>query len=247
MRLALLCDKPRLALVVWALAAAPAVAGPPYLTDDPEPTDTGHWENYLFVSGARTPGVTSGQAGFQFNYGGAPNLQLSVLLPLNYQFDHSSVIGRGDVQLSAKYRFIRQSRFAPDVAVFPDVVLPTAARAFAPVRTSLLLPVWAQKDFGPWSAFGGAGYDLNPGPGNRNFTVAGWAVTRSLGKRLNLGLELFHQTATTVGGKALSIAAAGAIWKFAPHWALMASGGPALQRAASAGQGEFFLALQWTP
>ena len=36
-----------LSLVVLSLAAAtPAWAGPPFLTDDPEPTETGHWEIY---------------------------------------------------------------------------------------------------------------------------------------------------------------------------------------------------------
>ncbi len=41
---------------IWRVAAlapigvaAPAVAGPPYLTDDPVPTDTGHWELYAFT------------------------------------------------------------------------------------------------------------------------------------------------------------------------------------------------------
>ena len=29
----------------------PAMAGPPYITDDPVPTDTGHWEIYAFTAG----------------------------------------------------------------------------------------------------------------------------------------------------------------------------------------------------
>jgi len=42
----------RRGLLVLALSVAtapPSIAGPPYVTDDPEPTDTGHWENYLFT------------------------------------------------------------------------------------------------------------------------------------------------------------------------------------------------------
>jgi hypothetical protein len=38
-----------LVLALWAATASPSIAGPPYVTDDPEPTDTGHWENYLFT------------------------------------------------------------------------------------------------------------------------------------------------------------------------------------------------------
>ena len=46
MRLAFL-----IAALVLASAAVPARAGPPYLTDDPDPTDLGHWEIYAFTTG----------------------------------------------------------------------------------------------------------------------------------------------------------------------------------------------------
>ena len=60
-----------------------------------------------------------------------------------------------------------------------------------PVR--ILLPVWAQKDFGPWSLFGGGGYTINPGAGNRNFWQSGLALTRNVTPRLSLGAEITHQ------------------------------------------------------
>ena len=41
----------KFAALVLAGVAAPAVAGPPYLTDDPVPTDTSHWEIYAFTGG----------------------------------------------------------------------------------------------------------------------------------------------------------------------------------------------------
>jgi hypothetical protein len=41
----------RFAALALVGAAAPALAGPPYLTDDPVPTVTGHWEIYAFGSG----------------------------------------------------------------------------------------------------------------------------------------------------------------------------------------------------
>ena len=36
------------AALALAGSATAAFAGPPYLTDDPIPTDTGHWEIYAF-------------------------------------------------------------------------------------------------------------------------------------------------------------------------------------------------------
>ena len=55
-------------LVVMLALAAPALAGPPYVSDDPEPTDYKHFEIYAFGSGTKTTDGTSGQAGIDFNY-----------------------------------------------------------------------------------------------------------------------------------------------------------------------------------
>ena len=72
--------------VALALLAIPrlALAGPPYVTDDPEPTETGHFENYLYMQGTRVsgqgfdPGV-----GIEIDYGAFANTQLTVTLPIN--------------------------------------------------------------------------------------------------------------------------------------------------------------------
>ena len=66
------------------LGISPAMAGPPYLTDDPEPTDYKHFEIYNFTNGTATRANTSGEAGIDINYGGAPNLQLTATLPAAY-------------------------------------------------------------------------------------------------------------------------------------------------------------------
>jgi hypothetical protein len=237
-----------LAALAIVAAASPCQAGPPYTTDDPEPTPPGHWEDRVFVTGLRTPGQTAGQTGFDINYGGARDLQLTLFAPLDYARGAQDALGLGNIQISAKYRVLHQAGhgLTPDVAVFPALTLPTQARAFGPARFGLFLPVWAQKDFGPWSTFGGGGYDINPGPGRRDYTLAGWAVTRQMSKRLNLGVEVYHQTPDTVGGKALTAVAVGVVFQVTRHFALMASGGPAVQAASEAGQGVFYAALQYT-
>ena len=45
--------------VALAGLTMPAVAGPPYLTDDPEPTDYKHFEIYAFTNGTATRDGTS--------------------------------------------------------------------------------------------------------------------------------------------------------------------------------------------
>jgi len=235
--------------VSWlALAAQPAWAGPPYTTDDPEPTPTGHWEDRVFVLGVASPGDLSGQSGFDINYGAAKNLQLTLIAPLDYDHAAHTEVGPGNIQVSAKYEIWRQSAhgFLPEVAIFPQINLPTQARGFGSARLGAFLPIWAQKDFGSWSIFGGGGYDINPGPGRRNFTLAGWAVTHQVTKRFNLGMEIHHETPSTVGGKALTVVAAGAVYQLTTHFSLMASAGPGVQQARSAGEGVFYFALQYT-
>ena len=63
----------RRGLLVLALSlatASPSIAGPPYVTDDPEPTDTGHWENYLFMEITRVAGQSARpEPGVEINYG----------------------------------------------------------------------------------------------------------------------------------------------------------------------------------
>ena len=54
-----------------------AWAGPPYVTDDPEPTDLGKWEIYGFGDGTRFAHSTEAATGFDINYGAAKDLQLT--------------------------------------------------------------------------------------------------------------------------------------------------------------------------
>ena len=106
------------------LAAGPAWAGPPYLSDDPEPTDYQHFEIYAFGQGTTTAAGTAGESGIDFNYGGAPDLQLTAVLPIAY--DEAGHAGLGNIELAAKYKFLHQDDAGFGVAVFPRVFLPSA-------------------------------------------------------------------------------------------------------------------------
>lgn len=234
-------------LVAALAVATPALAGPPYVTDDPQPTERGHWEIYNFGSGSHVTGDTAGEAGVDLNYGGAKDLQLSLLLPLAYdRADGRTRTGMGVIEAAAKLKVIHQDKdgWVPDVAVFPRLFLPTAPAWFASRRLNVLLPVWAQKDFGPWSVFGGAGYQLNPGPENRNFWTGGLTVTRQFGERLNLGAEVYHHTRDAADGRDFTGANLGVIYKLTDHWALLASGGPGLQNAREGGRYDFYVSLE---
>jgi hypothetical protein len=56
------------------------------------------------------------------------------------------------------------------------------------------MPVWVQKSWGEWTAYGGAGYQIVPQTEYRNFLYAGGLLQRNIGHRLVLGGEVFcHQ------------------------------------------------------
>lgn len=214
-------------LALAGLASA-AMAGPPYLTDDPAPTDTGHWEIYGFTQGDGRKSTLDADAGFDLNYGPVKGVQLTATLPLS--FSHEPLTGwrggTGDVELGVKYRFLDDERGGVSAAIFPRVILPTSGIE-SHERTRLLLPLWIGKDFaGGTSLFGGGGYEINPGPGNRDFWQAGVALTHDLDKKVSIGAELAWQQPDAIGGTDQTRAGVGSIIRLSDHYALLFSGGP---------------------
>ena len=239
-----------LAAVGMLLSVAwPAMAGPPYVTDDPEPTDAGKWEIYGFATGTSFDHGVDGESGFDVNYGGAKDLQLSAVVSLGYNHNTGSDahVGFADTELGAKYRFLHQSdgSWMPDLSLFPKIELPTGNGRFGSGRVGFSIPFWAQKDFGGWSVFGGGGWALNPGVGNRNYGFGGIAVTRQVAKTLLLGGELYHQTADATDTRSSTGLGLGASWQIDPKWSLIGSGGPLVGHLAQTGRYAFYLALEF--
>jgi Putative MetA-pathway of phenol degradation len=202
------------AAVAIALLARPAAAGPPFVSDDPEPTDTGHFEIYTFNNGTNTRAGTAGEAGIDFNYGAAPDLQLTATIPAGYTDanEDGTQVGVGNVELAAKYRFLHQDTFGLDVSIFPRVFLPSGSETIGDNHASVLLPVWVQKDFGKgWSAFGGGGCTFDEIRA-ANFCQAGAVVTYQVLPKLQIGGELFHQTADSQGTPASTSLGVG--WRY---------------------------------
>jgi hypothetical protein len=216
------------AALTLAATAVPAIAGPPYLTDDPVPTDTGHWEIYGFATGEHLSSTLDADAGFDLNYGPVKGVQLTATVPLS--FSHESFEGwrggSGDLELAVKYRFIDDDKSGFSVAVFPRVILPTSGIE-SDEKTRLLLPLWMEKDFGGGtSLFGGGGYEINSGPGNRNFLQAAAALTHDVSDKVSIGGELAWQQPEEAGGTNEVRAGVGSIVKLSTHYELLFSGGP---------------------
>lgn len=215
-----------LAASLLALLPIPALAGPPYDTDDPEPTDYRHWEIYLFGAGARSGGAFDGSGGLDVNYGAARDVQLTATLPLDFRRGPGARAGVGDVELGVKYRFYRDDPAGFSIAAFPRLILPSSGKRAGSGKTALLLPLWGQKDLGKWSLFAGGGYAINPGAGNRDYWQVAAAITRDLSPRLSVGCEATHRGPDAAGTHATTTLGVGAIYRLKGPLSLLASAGP---------------------
>jgi hypothetical protein len=227
--------------------AAPTSAGPPYQTDDSEPTELGHWEIYNFVTVDGRRSDLDGETGLDLNYGGAKGLQLTATVPL--AFSHSRDSGwravSGDLELAVKYRFVDDDKTGWQAAIFPRAIVPTSAKDPGGNRVRILLPLWVQKDFGSTSVFGGGGYEINPGTGNKDFWQAGIAVTHDVSKTLSLGTELAWRSADIVGGRSTTGVDVGLIQKLGGPYSLLLAGGPSFSGGQTSYHGYAALGLNF--
>lgn len=224
-----------------------AFAGPPFLSDDPTPTDYQHFEVYLFSNGTTTRDNVKGNAGIDFNYGATPDLQLTAVLPWSYERPIGAhfTSGLGNIELAAKYRFLHQEGLDWDVAVFPRLFLPSGSSQ-GEHHASLLIPIWLGKNWANWSTFGGGGCALNRGGDSKDYCVAGWALTRRLRSDLQLGAELYYRSADTKGESASTTLGFGATYDFSARFHALGYVGSGLKNAAETGRTLWYASLLFT-
>ncbi len=186
-------------MFILALGIGKIWAGPPFVTDDPEPVDYQHGEFYIATQYAHDKDVTSGTAPhFELNYGVVPNVQLHLITPYAYNKPEGEPThrGYGDTEAGIKYRFLNDEDSHFMAGIFPLVEFPTgdSDKGLGAGHTRFFVPLWLQKAWGPWQTYGGGGYWRNPGEGNKNYWFFGWQVQRDMSKMLTLGAELFTQT-----------------------------------------------------
>lgn len=235
------------------LAGASAFAGPPFRTDDPVPVEFQHFEINLLSLGTQTTGGWAGVLpGLEVNYGALPNLQLHMIIPLGYTAPTGGTtgFGMGDIELGAKYRLITpdENDWFPQVAVFPLIEVPAGNQnlGLSTGHAQIFLPIWLQKDFDPWSVYGGGGYWINPGEGNKNYAFFGAALWRKVTEQLNLGIEVFHQTSPADGVKESTGFNVGMVYDLSEHWHLLSSVGTGLQNRNETNQFSYYAAVQLT-
>jgi hypothetical protein len=186
--------------IAWFGCIGSVPAGPPFVTDDPEPVDYQHWEFYVASQDTKLGGDWSGTAPhFELNYGVVPEVQLHLITPLAYDVPPagSAHYGLGDIELGVKYRFIHETNGLPEVAIFPLVEVPAGSvgNNLGNGHWQAFLPVWAQKSLGSWTVYGGGGYGANSFSGSHNWGFAGVVLQKQVWSNLAVGAEIYHQTA----------------------------------------------------
>jgi len=187
---------------VWA-------QGPPYQIDDPVPVDLHHYEFYIFGAADGTPvEMDSTGPAFEFNWGAIPRVQLHAILPWGVVAPSNNPaylpsgtgpteFGLTDMELGAKIAYFKETKHIPQIGSFTMFEMPTGSysKGLGIGKVWYRLPLWAQKNIGKWLLDGGAGYEVVPQTGYRNFPYGGFLLKYTLSERLELGGEMFSHGA----------------------------------------------------
>jgi hypothetical protein len=194
-------------LLLLLLLAVPRLwaQGPPFQIDDPVPVDFQHYEFYIFggVDGTPVELDPTGPA-IEFNWGVVPRVQLHAILPWGAVVPTNNPIylpggtgpsasGLTDMELGAKIAFVKESRHIPQIGSFTMFEMPTGNydKGLGVGKVWYKLPLWMQKNIGPWTLDGGAGYQVVSQTDYRNFPYGGFLLKRVFGERIELAAEVF--------------------------------------------------------
>jgi hypothetical protein len=234
--------------VLAVLAPASAFAGPPYVTDDPEPVAHRHWELYLASQASHdADGWSATLPHVEVNYGVIPDVQLHLIAPLAYVRPDGgeAAYGYGDTELGVKVRFVHEGPWLPQIGTFPMLEIPTGSqrRGLGNGTAQVFVPLWAQKSFGPWTTYGGAGLWIDAGRSERRFWQFGWQVQRTVVDGLTIGAEIFHTTPDVPGAEHDTRFNVGAVVDITEEHHLLFSAGRSVVGTVLL---QSYVAYQWT-
>lgn len=189
----------RLLPSIFLLGLSQAIAGPPFITDDADPTDYKKYEIYFFeASDKNHEELNIAFPALELDYGVMENLEIGVtfLFVSNHPAEEKNAFGFGDLLLEGKYRFNKETKTMPEFAFSPSFTLPTGSRArgLGNGTTVIQLPLNAEKNFEPWQIYGSGGYTINPGNENQNFWFGGAVAQYEFNDHWMTGVELYSQS-----------------------------------------------------
>lgn len=244
-------------LAIAAIGSRPAMAGFPFVTDDPDTQGTGHVELDLYVQYSRfRGGSTASVPALQYNYGLTDNFDIGITVPLSLVQTNGvgTNVGPGDIQLAVKFRFIDEDTdgWRPAVAFAPSITLPSGsqARGTGAGYVQGFLPIWLSKTSGDWTVFGGGGLTINEatvaGVRQTNWWYTGIGITYEINEKWTVGSEVYYSSPTDRNAKNLVGFNVGVIYTLAEGHSLMATVGRNVVNAADTNRFSTLLAYQLT-
>ena len=98
------------------------------------------------------------------------------------------------MELGAKIAYIKESKYVPQIGTFTMFEMPTGNydKGLGVGKVWYRLPLWLQKNIGPWLLDGGAGETMVPQTQYRNFPYGGFLLKYTFpGDRIEFGGEVF--------------------------------------------------------
>lgn len=238
--------------VLFFFGSGLALAGPPFITDDPEPVDFRAWEINYGLTYLHAAGLTSGAlTSFDINYGVYPGVQSHVQPQLAYfRGPAGRVTGPGDTEVGIKYRLTPEAedKSGRMLAIYPMLQLPSgnARRNLGAGARSVYLPLWAQTTRGKWTVFGGGGFRMVSTLEGRNSRAGGITALYQFSERLQFGGEVFGETRTTSDGRASTSVNIGGVYRLTKELSLLFSAGHGLRNASANNQGAAYFGIRST-
>ena len=228
-----------------------AFANPPFVTDDAEPVEKGHFEIDAGASGTVRQGEHSGSLpSLEVNYGVAENLEVNANLGMSFMHASGEPFhyGFGDAELGVKYRFITEDEggIRPQVAFAPALTLATGndRLGLGDGHNHVTFPLWIEKSIGDWTTFGGGGYVVNRHGNEKGYWIAGWAAVRKINEHLELGGELFYSGAANSADPSTVSFNLGGKYSFTEHDHLLFSAGRGITHANQTNQFSYYVGYQ---
>jgi hypothetical protein len=227
-----------------------ALAGPPFVTDDPEPVEYQHWEvNYAATKSWRHQESSVAMPSIDINYGLTPDLQIHAQPRYSFEKTQSNKSnGFDNTEVGIKYRFINIDYGDASVMVgtYPMIEIPTGDSSLRPNmrKTKTFIPAWIQFNKDKWSSYGGIGYRINPGVGNQNSWYFGTAVLYQFTPSVQLGSEVFYETADSPINQSITGFNLGGRYQLIKDYNLLFSAGKGLANIEATNKCSVYLALQ---
>lgn len=232
------------------ISADSALAGAPFVTDDPEPVEQQHLEvNYALSKTWRDNASSAIVPGIDLNYGFTPDVQLHAQPRYAYEEEGAEKnYGIDNTEVGVKYRFINNEYNDSSlmVGVYPMLQLPTGDKKLGGGRGKVqyFLPLWIQYNKQDWTMYGGTGYRVNRSIDSKNSWFFGGTALYQLTNDLKIGGEVFHETATTIGERGSSGFNFGGIYNLTNDYHVLFSAGKGLSNISSTNELSMYMALQ---